>query len=173
MMRVAGIPNPVSPPPTVSSTTRFMYQRILPAAAAMLPARLDAAKARVLLIAIGLQESRFEHRRQIRGPAVGWWQFESGGGVYGVLTHSASKPLIEPALATLRYRPGDCYDAIAHNDVLACIFARLLLFTHPKPLPASADTAWRYYLDTWRPGRPHAESWEAFYLQAWAMEEGS
>lgn len=171
-MRATGIPH-IASPQSVSSTTRFMYQRILPAAAAMLPARLDAAKARVLLIAIALQESRFEHRRQIGGPARGFWQFESGGGVYGVLTHSASKPLIEPVLATLRYEPSECYDAIAHNDVLACIFARLLLFTHPKALPASAETAWRYYLDTWRPGKPHADSWEAFYRQAWAIEEGS
>jgi hypothetical protein len=171
-MRAAGIPH-AEATPAVSSTALFVHQRILPAAAALLPARLDAVKARVMLIAIALQESRLEHRRQIRGPARGFWQFESGGGVHGVLTHAASKPLIEPVLATLRYAPGDCYDAIANNDVLACVFARLLLWTHPKALPASAETAWAYYLATWRPGKPHSQTWDAFYRQAWAMEEGS
>ena len=28
-----------------------------------------------MLLAIGLQESRFVHRRQIGGPACGFWQF--------------------------------------------------------------------------------------------------
>ena len=49
---------------------------ILDPAAKLLPG-MDSAKARVMLLAIGLQESRFEHRRQIGGPARGFWQFES------------------------------------------------------------------------------------------------
>src|SRR5690606_27518522 len=57
----------------------------------LLPSRMDTPKARLMLLAIGLQESRFDHRRQIGGPARGLWQFERGGGVRGVLRHPSSK----------------------------------------------------------------------------------
>ncbi len=142
----------------------------------MLPARMDSPKARAMLLAIGLQESRFEHRVQVRGPAHGFWQFEKGGGVKGVLTHQTTKPLILPILDSMGYdsRPDyaaeDCYDAIVHNDILACVFARLLLWTHPKPLPvrASPDVGWHYYLSTWRPGRPHRETWDDCFETAWS-----
>lgn len=54
---------------------------ILDPALKLLPS-MDSVRARMMLLAIGLQESRFEHRRQLgNGPARGFWQFESGGGV--------------------------------------------------------------------------------------------
>jgi len=39
----------------------------------LLPDRMDSAKARVMLLAIGLQESRFTYTHQIGGPAHGYW----------------------------------------------------------------------------------------------------
>ncbi len=65
-------------------------------ALALLPATMDTPAARVMLLAIGLQEGRFMHRRQIGGPARGFWQFEKGtrasrGGVWGVFLHAASR----------------------------------------------------------------------------------
>lgn len=154
----------------VNVTAGHVRAFALPAAMSLLPARLNTPAARALVMAIGLQESRFQHRRQVGGPAHGFWQFESGGGVHGVLTHRASKPLITPVLAVLRVEPGDCYDAIVHNDVLACVFARLLLYTHPHPIPTLGDEAWDYYMETWRPGEPHRETWDEFYQQAAALE---
>ena len=52
-----------------------------------------------MLLAIGLQESRFEHRRQLVGnpprpigPAMSFWQAEVGGGmVRGVRIHRATR----------------------------------------------------------------------------------
>lgn len=38
----------------------------------LLPAKMDSVKARVMILAIGLQESRFEHTHQIGGPAHGY-----------------------------------------------------------------------------------------------------
>lgn len=55
----------------------------------LLPPAMDTVKARVMLLAIGLQESAFAARRQAgNGPARGFWQFELGtpqsrGGVWG------------------------------------------------------------------------------------------
>lgn len=144
----------------------YIERSALPAALQMLPPAMDTREARVMLVTIGLQESRFEHRRQISGPAHGPFQFESGGGVHGVLTHHATKPFITPILETLRYTPSDCYYAIRDNDVLACVFARLLLFSHPAPLPRDAESGWKYYLDTWRPGKPRRDTWDPFFLDA-------
>lgn len=130
----------------------------------------DTPEARVMLLAIGLQESRFEHRRQIGGPARGFWQFERGGGVVGVLTHAASAQRAAALCAArgVDATPAAVYPALEQDDVLAAGFARLLLLTDPKPLPAVGDVdgAWAYYLRNWRPGKPHPKTWPALYARA-------
>mgnify|MGYP001576466703 CR=1 FL=1 len=70
---------------------------------AMLPSKMDTTEARAEMLAIALQESRCQHRAQIGGPAKGYWQFEQGGGVRGVLSHPSSKPHIQMVLAALDY----------------------------------------------------------------------
>lgn len=126
-----------------------------------------------MLVAIGLQESRFTHRRQVGGPARGFWQFELGGGVRGVLTHQATKPIIRAVLERLQYDfdPATSYAAIEHNDVLACIYARLLLWALPYKLPVQGEveSAWGQYLAAWRPGKPHRETWDVFFNEAWGV----
>lgn len=132
--------------------------------------RIDTPEARAMLLAIGLQESRFIHRRQIGGPARGFWQFEQGGGVRGVLRHEASAQMAD-LVCRARSVPateGAVYDALDDDDVLACCFARLLLWTDPKPLPpvGEVDLAWQLYIRTWRPGKPHRHTWGGLYLSA-------
>lgn len=149
-------------------------------ALALLPAGMDTPGARVMLLAIGLQESRFVHRRQIGGPARGFWQFEKGtrasrGGVWGVYLHLASKDRLA-ALCKARSvscDPDAIYAALEYDDVLAGGVAQLLLWTDPKALPpvGDADAAWSLYLRTWRPGRPHPQTWPALYAQATAALE--
>ena len=139
-------------------------------ALALLPAKMDTSAVRVMLLAIGLQESRFIHRRQIGGPARGFWQYEKGGGVRGVLTHASTKEHAQ-AVCKARGVPATAdavYDALDKDDVLAAAFARLLLWSDPKTLPAlgDADAAWALYLRTWRPGKPHPETWPDLYRQA-------
>ncbi|WP_434213380.1 hypothetical protein [[Pseudomonas] boreopolis] len=135
-----------------------------------LPGWLDTPWARVLLMAIGLQESGFRVRRQRGGPARGLWQFERDGGVRGVLRHPSSRGLARQfcAEAGVAADAQDCYDALAANDVLACQFARLLLYTDPAPLPrlGASQQAWEYYLRNWRPGRPRPDSWPDHYARA-------
>jgi hypothetical protein len=153
-----------------------IHQHTLPAAMYLLPDRMNSPAACAMLLAIGLQESRFQHRVQIGGPARGLWQFEKNGGVRGVLEHHASRPWALNACAALLYKPDpyDVYSAIANNDTLAACFARLLLWTHPRALPSRGDHegAWRYYLAQWRPGKPHRRTWDAFYDQAWSVITG-
>src|SRR3990167_5653674 len=137
------------------SALAYVHKHVIPAALGMLPARLDTPDARAMLLAIGLQESRFQYRRQIGGPARSFWQAESGGGFRGILFHAETRQLARDILSRTRYGEPDESDfaAIEHNDILACCGARLLLYSHPKPLPKQGETeyAWRYYLDTWRP----------------------
>lgn len=139
-------------------------------AMALLPPQMDTVAARTLLLAIAYQESALKHRRQINGPATGYWQFEQGGGVRGVLTHPASKPHIQKALVALDYAPdatpAECYAAIEHNDILATVFARLLLWTDPLPLPDGEGGGLNLYLKTWRPGKPHPGKWPENYRRA-------
>ncbi|AZS80662.1 hypothetical protein ELS24_20745 [Achromobacter spanius] len=145
-------------------------------ALALLPADRDTREARVMLLAIGLQESRFVHRRQINGPAVGFWQFERGGGVRGVLAHASSWADARSVCAVRDVEPTatDVYNSLAHDDILAAAFARLLLWTDPLRLPSLGDAngGWALYLRTWRPGKPHPETWAALYAQAMATVGG-
>ncbi len=147
-------------------------------ALSLLPGRMDTPAAHVMLLAIGLQESRFVHRRQIGGPARGFWQFEKGsrasrGGVWGVYLHPSSKDHLA-ALCKARSvacDPDAIYAALEYDDVLAAGVARLLLWTDPKALPAigDADAGWALYLRTWRPGKPHPHTWPDLYRQATAQ----
>jgi len=136
-----------------------------------LPPQMDSVQARAMLIAIGMQESRFEHRKQIGGPAHGWWQFELGGGVTGVIKHPATSNIALDVCRKLviPFTPTECYEAITYNDVLACCFARLLLWTLPGKLPENGerDKGWQQYMAAWRPGKPRRESWDAYFNTAW------
>jgi hypothetical protein len=149
--------------------TTIVRQSIDPALAT-LPPGMDTPQARVMLLATGLQESRFVHRRQVRGPARGFWQFEEGGGVYGAMRHPASRDLLR-SLCAQRQVPWTAraiWTAIEFDDVLAAGLARLLYWTDGKPLPAVDDrnAAWQLYLRTWRPGKPHPATWPALHAQA-------
>lgn len=131
----------------------------------LLPSRMDTPEARVVLLAIGMQESRFVHRRQIKGPARGFWQFEQGGGVRGVLNHDASAPHANMICSVRGVWPKaeSVYQALEKDDVLSAAFARLLLWTDPKPMPTDKEAAWALYERTWRPGKPHRQTWDAFF----------
>lgn len=149
---------------------------VFPATFALLPGAMDTPQARAMLLAIGLQESEFTARKQGGGgPARGFWQFEKGGGVIGVLEHRASATAIASVCAALCYRSTvpTCYAAIEHNDVLACAFARLLLWTLPGRLPerGMSDLGYAQYLSGWRPGKPRPSDWPQNFATAWALVE--
>ncbi|MGL5703631.1 MAG: hypothetical protein ACRCW5_11040, partial [Cetobacterium sp.] len=55
---------------------KFFIETIINPALELLPSKMNSDKAKVMLLAIGLQESRLIHRRQIRGPAKSFLQFE-------------------------------------------------------------------------------------------------
>jgi hypothetical protein len=145
--------------------------------AEVLPGRFASEAATVMLLAIGQQESRFAHRQQIGGPARGFWQFEERGGVRGVLYHQATARHARAVCAlrdVMPYAPS-VYGALHTDDLLACAFARLLLFTDPYPLPQPGMiiTAWDYYLRNWRPGKPHRSTWDTLYTSALLRPEES
>lgn len=142
------------------------------AVCALLPESMDSPEAKAMMFAIPMQESRWDERRQIGGPARGFAQFELNG-VIGVLNHAASQPLIRAVLDRLDYdyAPATSYTAIEHNDVLAIAYMRCLLWTVPWALPKRGDYdgSWKQYIFAWRPGAPHRHTWNACYDKAWSM----
>jgi hypothetical protein len=152
----------------------WVRAHVLPAAESVLPAATVSPEARAFVLAIGWQESRFKHRRQTRGPALGFWQFEAGGGVAGVMSHRKSNPIIAGALAGLMYpktiSPVAIHWALEHNDVLAACFARALLWTLPDALPTRVEPGrgWAQYLAAWRPGKPKPETWDEAWEVGWS-----
>lgn len=140
----------------------------------LLPSRMDTPAARLMMLAIQKQEDPEERRYQVvrrtagtleenvvgertaKGPARGLWQFEAGGGIKGVLSHKATAEYIRGVCDHFDVIPDSahCWRAVEENDVLAACFARLLLWSDSKPLPAVGDAegAFDCYLRTWRPG---------------------
>ena len=157
----------------------ILHKAVEPAFA-LLPSKMASDAARVMLLAIGLQESRFMYRFQktsdpyTKGPARGFWQNERAGGVQGVLTNTATS---DYAREVCRARGVPIDSALVHarlefDDVLAAAFARLILWADPKPLPpvdADHEMAWQCYVRNWRPGKPHRETWDRFHVEARAQ----
>lgn len=134
-------------------------------ALSLLPRKMDSKEARHMLVAIAVQESGLRHRRQVKGPARGWWQFEVNG-VIGVVAHHATSRYAAEACNDLGYEdasPRELYEAMEHNDVLAAVFARLNLYWLPQALPDSAQEGWLQYKTAWNPGKPHPERW----IESW------
>lgn len=151
-------------------TLSDIRQRAIAPALALLPARMNSPEAEIMLLAIGLQESRLIHRRQIGGPGRGLWQFERGGGVAGVLRHPSSRDHAVRVCDARGVAPvaEQVYQRLEHDDVLAAAFARLLLWTDPAALPGASDPqgGWDLYLRTWRPGKPHRHTWDKLFASA-------
>lgn len=141
------------------------------AAFQLLPVGMDTPLARVILAAIGFQESGYLVRIQYEnGPARSYWQFENGrlAGINGVLTHRASAKLAAAVCKARGVEPERMavWKAMETDDVLGAAFARLLMYTDPFPLPDNQADAWEMYAKRlWRPGKPHPDKWPA----SWAF----
>lgn len=147
-----------------------LSQIVEPTMRELLPA-MDSPMARVLLLAIGLQETRFQTRRQYGdGPARGYWQFERGGGVEAIVDNRLTRRLLIDIckIREVKFEARAIWMQLEFDDQLACACARLLLFADPKPLPpmGRGGEAWDYYIAAWRPGKPHMKTWNGYYAQA-------
>jgi hypothetical protein len=166
-------------------TPELLLKTAIIPALSLLDPKLDTPAARALLICIALQETGLRARRQMLeardhwweskpGKGHGFWQFERDGATRGVMVrHAAASAIVLPVIDALLY-PRDPYavhEALIHNDVLACVLARALLYSVPEPLPGPNDPAkgWDYYVGAWRPGKAHVEPWENNYRTAWGL----
>lgn len=154
----------------------ILHEAVNPALA-LLPPKMDTKEARVMLLAIGLQESKFMSRLQIvtggYGPAHSFWQMERGGGVLGVLNFPGTKFVARAVCDARGVDPNsiDVWTRMSTDDVLGAAFARLLLWTDMMPCPGvkDADGAWALYNRVWKPGKPRPETWPANHEQARAQ----
>jgi hypothetical protein len=55
--------------------------------------------------------------------------------------------------------------SLCWGDTYACLCARALLWTLPDRLagPEQPDLGWGLYLEAWRPGEPHPETWHGHW----------
>lgn len=130
----------------------------------LLPMKMDSPFARINQAAIGQQESGYLVRRQYgNGPARGYWQFEEGGGVKGVMEHKSTAELARSVCHArgVPFVRRTVWEALETDDVLAAAFCRLLMWTDSGKLPTNEADGWAMYARTWRPGRPHPDKWPA------------
>lgn len=154
--------------------SKLLKTAIIPALSELESAGIkDSFEARRFLLAIALQESRLRHRRQVvgtaeTGPAASYWQFERGGGCRGVLTHKAVSQRMRQVCADycIEQTEQGLWEAMRYQDIVAACAARLLIYTLPSALPTSEPDGWQQYIDAWRPGKPHPQTWAANWEMA-------
>src|SRR5215813_9980112 len=134
----------------------------------------DVLMARILLLAIGWQETQFRTRFQDGGgPARSFWQFEFGHSAKGDAAGYAFCK--SKSAAPFRKMANNLHMVVtdpkvvkaqlgAGNDRLACIMARWLLYQDPHPLPSLVSKTqdkegWDYYVRNWGPGKPRPKDW--------------
>jgi hypothetical protein len=154
--------------------SKLLKTAILPALSELESAGItDSFEARRFLLAIALQESGLKHRRQVvggteSGPACSFWQFEKGGGCRGVLTHKLTAQRMRNVCEdyNVQATPEGLWEAMRYQDIVAAIAARLLVYTLPSPLPTNAEQGWKQYIEAWRPGKPHPQTWAGHWETA-------
>lgn len=106
-----------------------------------------------LLLGIAAAESEFRHKRQIGGPALGYFQIEPATH-HDVLDNFVSfRPPLKGALDALLIGAVGRDMQIATNDVYAAAVARLVLWRAPERLPNQGDVAgyaryWKKHYNT-------------------------
>lgn len=149
---------------------RLLNTAILPALSELTACGIpDSPAARRFMLAIALQESGLQHRRQVSpggdedGPAASFWQFERGGGCKGVLAHPKTAPAMRMICDAYNVQANAqaLWEAMRYQDIVAAAAARLLIYSLPSALPTTAEHGWIQYLAAWRPGKPHPERWAA------------
>ena len=137
--------------------------KIIVPALATLPAEMDSLESRLMLLVIALQESGLRTREQVGGPAKGLFQFERNG-VLAVMHNLRTADTVFRWCDEngVTYGSNSIYERLALDDELACVFARLLLWSDPRPLPEIGDCmgAYELYERTWRPGKPSYSRWK-------------
>lgn len=148
--------------PLPMSAKTFLDEVVNPALAT-LPDEMNSPEARLMLVAIALQESGLAARQQVGGPAKGLLQFERNG-VLAVMHHTRTADVVFHWCDEngVTYGSNSIYERLALDDELACVFARLLLWSDPRPLPEIGDvmTAYELYERCWRPGKPSYSRWK-------------
>ncbi len=157
------------------SPERLLKTAIIPALIELRGAGMaDTLEVRRFMLAIALQESGLQHRRQVSadgtesGPAASFWQFEKGGGCKGVLAHPAVAQRMRAVLDAFNVESNALalWEAMRYQDIVAAVAARLLIYTLPAELPETADQGWSQYISAWRPGKPHISTWAANWAVA-------
>lgn len=100
------------------------------------------------LLGVGLVESGYRTRRQIGGPALGYWQMEP-------VTHDdiwetflQYRPALRSAVLKILNGDSPVPNTLTTNDKYACAMARIKLLRAPEPLPSTPNPV--LWADYWK-----------------------
>lgn len=155
------------------SAAPYIRDIVMPAAFQMLPYKMATRPALAFVLAAGYQESNLEHRKQIGGPALGFWGFEPGQDKAwdGLLSRGDTGETLRIILKYMSYSEDTKADVLRHQDILAAVAARLLIWTHASPLPKEHEIegGYRQYDWLWRPGEKRHEDWRESWKMGWKL----
>ncbi len=146
-------------------TPRQFHDLCVMSGLSLLPPVMTSPEARVLLVAIAMQETGLVTRSEVGGSAFGFYQFMEIG-VDGVFSHAETGHLAADVAKVLQIPIDEnFYEAVRWNDHMGTVLARLNLWPDPAPLPALGQEmeAFRYYERIWRPKVAVHARWPAAY----------
>ena len=112
---------------------------------------LFSEQALSLIMATGQAESHYKHLKQIKGPAIGFFQMEPATARDILNNYVVYRPKYKDALDELGFCGADLEFGLLSNIALQVAFCRLHYRRVPKPLPKThLDQAhyWKAYYNT-------------------------
>lgn len=137
-----------------------------------IPSIRASVEEQVMLCAIPGQESGWQNVQQADGGIARGFYQQQQNDLGDILANPATDAKAVIVCLKLGISPTamSVYTALLGNTKLQIAFARLNLWSDPKPLPkvGDLDEAYACYLRVWRPGAPSAARWADVYPAALA-----
>lgn len=128
--------------------------------------RYSGPHAERLLLGTAAVESKFQHLRQIRGPALGLWQMEPATARDLFHNFLRFRPELLDAVSDLKGdQPTGWSSPLAGNLYFACAMARAHYFRVPQPMPVDPSgyaAYWKEHYNT-----PLGRGTEAKFMRAY------
>lgn len=157
---------------TLPASAKDVLADVIVPAFEHLPSEMDSPEARLIVLATGVQETQYQTRQQVDGPARGLFQAQYNF-ILDLMHNPASGNHVWNLCGVMGITYGShaMFDALLRDDPFAACMCRLGFWCDPRPLPDVGDVlgAWGAYERVQRPGKPSYTRWkQTAYPQALA-----
>lgn len=130
-----------------------------------LPDHLNTVEAEAMLLAIGMQETKFELSNCVNSDRMGFFRVSTRDIIKLITIDWTSKLLLDIANGANKF----INELVLEDAHFCALCARLMLSITGESLPnlnSDPSESWNLYLKTWKPDNPKRETWDAYWMHA-------